>query len=158
MFRSRLLFAFYLLIVGESFALHFDLGRFPVAKSTSNSWNRLLTQFSHDGNYEVVPLNIGTGTHYTWIYVGSPPQRASVIVDTGSHVMAFPCKGCSSCGTHTDAPYDMSMSSTAEYVSCNSHPQYQCQLCGADDKCIISQVCVFVFIICDLWWIVVFGR
>lgn len=32
-------------------------------------------------------------THYTWVYAGTPPQRASVIVDTGSGILAFPCSG-----------------------------------------------------------------
>ena len=43
-------------------------------------------------------------THYAHVYVGTPAQRVSVIVDTGSHHTAFPCSGCKSCGKHTD-PY-----------------------------------------------------
>ena len=45
------------------------------------------------------PLFRGQGTHYVFIWVGSPPQRVSVIVDTGSHHTAFPCVGCK-CGQH----------------------------------------------------------
>lgn len=41
-----------------------------------------------------VPLHAGYGTHYSYFYVGTPPQRVSVIVDTGSHWTAFPCDGC----------------------------------------------------------------
>ena len=40
-----------------------------------------------------MPLGIGTGTHYVNAYIGTPPQRASIIVDTGSAKMALPCKG-----------------------------------------------------------------
>ena len=58
------------------------------------------------------PLFEGIGTHYAHIYVGTPPQRVSVIVDTGSHHTAFPCEGCSNCGTHTDAYYKPSASSS----------------------------------------------
>jgi hypothetical protein len=47
----------------------------------------------------VAPLFEGMGTHYSFIWVGTPPQRVSVIMDTGSHHTAFPCKGCK-CGTH----------------------------------------------------------
>jgi hypothetical protein len=43
------------------------------------------------------PLFEGIGTHYSFIWVGSPPQRVSVIMDTGSHHTAFPCVGCN-CG------------------------------------------------------------
>ena len=43
--------------------------------------------------YQGVPLSQGYGTHYVHLWVGSPtPQRQSVIVDTGSHFTAFPCK------------------------------------------------------------------
>ena len=48
------------------------------------------------------PLFEGLGTHYSFIWVGSPPQRVSVIVDTGSHHTAFPCVGCK-CGKHVFA-------------------------------------------------------
>jgi hypothetical protein len=60
-----------------------------------------------------VPLFIGTGTHYANLYVGSPPQRVSVIVDTGSHHTAFPCSGCQSCGDHTDPYFNPSASKTS---------------------------------------------
>jgi hypothetical protein len=43
------------------------------------------------------PLFEGIGTHYSFIWVGSPPQRVSVIMDTGSHHTAFPCVWCN-CG------------------------------------------------------------
>ncbi|RQM11583.1 hypothetical protein B5M09_006115 [Aphanomyces astaci] len=109
-----------------------------------------------DGNFEPVPLNLGLGTHYTWVYAGSPPQRASVIVDTGSHLMAFPCNGyahpscnvvvpnscirCDGCGTHTDAPFDTTKSSSLTYPSCASHlGSFTCGVCGLDDQCHISQ-------------------
>lgn len=45
------------------------------------------------------PLFQGMGTHYSFLWVGTPPQRVSVIMDTGSHHTAFPCTGCK-CGKH----------------------------------------------------------
>ena len=45
------------------------------------------------------PLFQGMGTHYSFLWVGTPPQRVSVIMDTGSHHTAFPCVGCK-CGKH----------------------------------------------------------
>jgi hypothetical protein len=48
--------------------------------------------------YQTTPLSQGYGTHYATVYVGTPPQRKSVIVDTGSHYTAFPCAGCTNCG------------------------------------------------------------
>lgn len=45
---------------------------------------------------EIAPLYPGYGTHYAYIYVGTPPKRQSVIIDTGSHQTAFPCEGTTS--------------------------------------------------------------
>ncbi|CAM9753368.1 unnamed protein product, partial [Phaeothamnion confervicola] len=72
--------------------------------------------------YEDTPLFPGYGTHFAYIYVGTPPQRVSVIVDTGSHFTAFPCVGCSNCGDHTDPYYDYETSKTGTVVGCD-----QCQ-------------------------------
>ena len=38
------------------------------------------------------------GYYYVEIQVGTPPSRQTVIVDTGSHLTAFPCIHCPSCG------------------------------------------------------------
>jgi len=78
---------------------------------------------------ENFPLYAGWGTHYAWVYIGTPPQRQSVIIDTGSHYTAFPCSGCSECGEHTDGYWNMKKSKTASVPKCqNSLP------------CTISQV------------------
>ena len=68
---------------------------------------------------EILPVYPGYGTHFVYIYVGSPPQRQSVIVDTGSHYTAFPCTGCSQCGQHTDPYWNPDNSSTAAIQVCN---------------------------------------
>jgi len=84
----------------------------------------------------VAPLFMGIGTHYAHVYVGEPPQRVSVIVDTGSHHTAFPCSGCKSCGHHTDPYFDPSLSKSLKYLQC-----HECQAsarCVAH-KCQVSQ-------------------
>ena len=56
----------------------------------------------------VIPLygNTSLGYYYANIYVGSPPQKQSVIVDTGSGQLALPCSKCVSCGTqHLQPPF-----------------------------------------------------
>ncbi|KAG5184163.1 hypothetical protein JKP88DRAFT_315783 [Tribonema minus] len=65
----------------------------------------------------------GLGTHFAYLWVGTPPQRVSVIVDTGSHYTAYPCAGCRECGAHTDAYFNQSASAT----------------CDADDHCLFGQ-------------------
>ena len=84
----------------------------------------------------VAPLFMGIGTHYANVYVGSPPQRVSVIVDTGSHHTAFPCVGCKSCGKHTDPYFQPELSSTLSYLQC--HECLASARCVAH-KCQISQ-------------------
>lgn len=68
---------------------------------------------------EDTPLFPGWGTHYAYVYAGTPPQRVSVIVDTGSHFTAFPCAECKNCGSHTDPYWDPRKSSTSHVVGCS---------------------------------------
>ncbi|KAE9031526.1 hypothetical protein PR001_g6251 [Phytophthora rubi] len=82
------------------------------------------------------PLGVGYGTHYAEIYLGIPAQRASVIVDTGSHMTALPCTACQGCGDHTDPLFDMSKSTTAKYLAC--HDFDSCRSCE-QDRCYVSQ-------------------
>lgn len=73
----------------------------------SKAWprrRRALAEAATKAEQGLTPLFMGIGTHYAHVYVGTPAQRVSVIVDTGSHHTAFPCSGCKSCGKHTD-PY-----------------------------------------------------
>jgi len=76
----------------------------------------------------VSPLFMGIGTHYAHVYVGEPPQRVSVIVDTGSHHTAFPCSGCKSCGHHTDPYFDPSKSKSLRWLECHE--------CVASARCV----------------------
>jgi Xylanase inhibitor N-terminal len=87
--------------------------------------------------FEEAPLMPGYGTHFSYVYVGTPPQRVSVIIDTGSHFTAFPCKGCKACGQHTDPYWDPDASSTAKATSCKDcHGAFTC---SAGEKCTFGQ-------------------
>jgi hypothetical protein len=50
-------------------------------------------KLAETGTTGLMPLFEGLGTHYSFVWVGSPAQRVSVIMDTGSHHTAFPCVG-----------------------------------------------------------------
>eukprot|EP00339_Tiarina_fusa_P009212 CAMPEP_0117043908 /NCGR_PEP_ID=MMETSP0472-20121206/30483_1 /TAXON_ID=693140 ORGANISM="Tiarina fusus, Strain LIS" /NCGR_SAMPLE_ID=MMETSP0472 /ASSEMBLY_ACC=CAM_ASM_000603 /LENGTH=837 /DNA_ID=CAMNT_0004755537 /DNA_START=208 /DNA_END=2721 /DNA_ORIENTATION=+ len=70
---------------------------------------------------EVGALYQGYGTHYVDLWCGSPPQRQTVIVDTGSGVTAFPCSGCSQCGVpqyHVDQLFVEANSATFSPNTC----------------------------------------
>jgi Xylanase inhibitor N-terminal len=79
----------------------------------------------------------GYGTHYVDLWVGSPPQRQTVIVDTGSSVTAFPCQDCSNCGVgyHIDQYFQEDLSHSFKEVMCED-----CILgdCGGGALCELS--------------------
>jgi hypothetical protein len=83
------------------------------------------------------PLYQGYGTHYVDLWVGTPPQRQTVIVDTGSSVTAFPCTDCINCGSgyHIDNYFQEEASSTFQDVDCK-----ECWLghCGKSPLCELS--------------------
>jgi len=66
----------------------------------------------------------GLWTHYVHLYVGTPPQKTSVIVDTGSSRTAFVCADCPGCGAHESPPFDTSKSSTYEERSGEMRASY----------------------------------
>ena len=76
-------------------------------KLLSNSW----------GLGKQATIHHMLGSFYSHIWVGTPPQRVSVIVDTGSHYTAFPCVGCK-CGKHMDPYFDPTKSTSSVIPSC----------------------------------------
>ena len=70
---------------------------------------------------------INLGYYSAELQVGTPPQRFSVIVDTGSSVTAIPCSGCVRCGKHSNPRFEPSRSSTFRSVPC-SEAEY-CRSC-----------------------------
>lgn len=75
------------------------------------------------------------GYYYVDLWVGTPPVRQTVIIDTGSRLTAFPCMDCPDCGHHMDKYFDYKNSSTSKPLLCNSvekcsgcsKPEDQCQ-------------------------------
>ncbi|TRY53310.1 Aspartyl (Acid) protease [Cryptosporidium tyzzeri] len=74
---------------------------------------------------------VSTAYYYSDIFVGLPePQRQSVILDTGSNLLAFSSTQCQQCGTHLDAYYDPFKSITKREVPCHSY----CKVCVNNKK------------------------
>ncbi|CAD7937107.1 unnamed protein product [Amoebophrya sp. A25] len=72
--------------------------------------------------------------YFVDLLIGDPEaQRTSVIIDTGSSLCGYPCKGCSHCGRHIDAAFDVSKSKSFHWIKCNAN----CNCQG--DKCSYSQ-------------------
>jgi Xylanase inhibitor N-terminal len=71
---------------------------------------------------QIAGLFQGYGTHYADLWCGTPPQRQTVIVDTGSGVTAFPCNECVGCGVpdyHIDGLFDETQSSSFNKLGCS---------------------------------------
>ena len=85
---------------------------------------------------QVGALYQGYGTHYVDLWVGKPPQRQTVIVDTGSGVTAFPCSGCADCGEsyHIDQFFQEQKSETFEKLTCDECTRGSCH----DHECRIG--------------------
>ncbi|XP_015901624.1 aspartic proteinase CDR1 [Ziziphus jujuba] len=66
--------------------------------------------------YDDLLLN---GYYTTRLWIGTPPQRFALIVDTGSTVTYVPCSTCDQCGNHQDPKFDPELSSTYQPVKCN---------------------------------------
>jgi len=64
--------------------------------------------------------------YYIDLLVGTPPQRVSAIIDTGSSVAAFSCRSCTHCGFHIDPAFDVAKSSTHHWVSCGPDCHASC--------------------------------
>lgn len=85
------------------------------------------------GDAEPTPVSElfqGYGTHYADLWCGTPPQRQTVIVDTGSGVTAFPCSDCHDCGVpkyHSDGLFEEGLSSTFEALDCKDCLRGRCR-------------------------------
>lgn len=79
--------------------------------------------------YFVIDLH-STGSekeyYFIHVFVGNPPQKQSLILDSGSSQISFTCITCSNCGMHDYPPFDIMKSISAE--NCNR------KLIG-DEKC-----------------------
>lgn len=79
----------------------------------------------------------GIGTHYVDIWVGHPqPQRQTLIIDTGSSIVGFPCDPCPKCGGeqyHTDPSYMDESSTTFTMVHCGDCEIGSCKHASRDE-------------------------
>ena len=48
------------------------------------------------------PLHEKSGTQHVHVWIGEPPARQTLIIDTGSRFSATACEGCKDCGVHAN--------------------------------------------------------
>lgn len=99
------------------------LSRHSYARRRTAILQENVTEQMQGGSFEsfqTAPLSQGIGTHYATVWVGTPSQPQTLIVDTGSHLTAFPCDPCQDCGVgyHSDKYFSPRLSSTFEWNTC----------------------------------------
>lgn len=57
------------------------------------------------------------GYYYVNVLIGTPPQKQSLILDSGSKLTILPCKGCTNCNKHQNPLYTPENSSTFKKVT-----------------------------------------
>lgn len=77
-----------------------------------------MTSISGVSAVDLIPMYPGFGTHFVYAYVGTPPQRQSLVVDTTGIRTAFVCKECKTCGEHNTKTFDPALSSTFNNSAC----------------------------------------
>lgn len=81
--------------------------------------------------------------YFVNVYLGNPPQKQSVIIDTGSHLTAVPCLPyCISCGKHMNPYYNSKLSSNSDVINCDSDKckNIENSKCESDNTCAYSSV------------------
>jgi hypothetical protein len=85
--------------------------------------------------------NATLGYYYINLYVGTPPQEQSVIIDTGSGQLAMPCSRCVSCGnSHIHKPFDLRSSSSSKVLTCVPHLPLRIQAMSYAGSAAVSPV------------------
>lgn len=69
---------------------------------------------------------VTTGYYSTKVYIGTPLQEFTLIVDTGSVVTYVPCSSCQSCGHHQNPRFEPKLSATYQRVPCTG----ECERCN----------------------------
>ena len=83
----------------------------------------------------IFPLHANSGTHHAYLYIGTPPQRQTLIIDTGSRITAFPCHPyCFDCAVHASKQFNLNASSSHSIVPCEECRLNQVELHRGDEN------------------------
>ena len=83
----------------------------------------------------IIPLHAVKGSHHVHLYIGSPPQRQVLILDTGSRLMAFTCQPCLDCGKHVSPVYFDPDRSTTTTIASSDHCLFEKSTQKLSGKC-----------------------
>lgn len=81
--------------------------------------------------------NSTIGYYFLEAYIGTPPQRKTLIVDTGSHLTIFPCSPCKQCRDHMTPSFVPSKSTSFEpLVRGKRYFNWSCEEMFANSKAV----------------------
>lgn len=84
-------------------------------------------------------LHKSNGGAYYWlnVFIGTPPQKQSVIIDTGSDITTLPCSDCQTCShNHRDSFFMFHESHTSHVQQCHQHMgHFPCSRCDNHQRC-----------------------
>jgi Xylanase inhibitor N-terminal len=92
-----------------------------------------------------LPLYAVSGTHHINAWIGQPPQKQALIVDTGSRLTATACDPCRQCGAATSRAnphFEPKKSTTFHSIACGQCTlvdQRKNDVCTKDRQCKVSQ-------------------
>lgn len=120
----------------ESFT--FNLNSMEISHSSPGQ--RYLSDNFFENSYPLYGNTTYLKYYYINIYIGNPPKKQAVLIDTGSYLATVPCLPfCQDCGRHINSYYDMRQSNTSRLLDCKSEfCEGGCS--GSDDKCSFSIV------------------
>jgi hypothetical protein len=87
---------------------------FKIQKGKGEFRNKIRLNFRElDDNQNKISEIYGNSSslnyYFVNIYLGNPPKRQAVIIDTGSHLTSVPCMPlCESCGKHLNSYFTIS--------------------------------------------------
>ncbi|KAG0591147.1 hypothetical protein KC19_1G153600 [Ceratodon purpureus] len=88
------------------------------------------------------PEFVGAGDFMVSIVLGTPPVKASIIIDTASDLTWIQSQPCNSCHQQKDPMYDPSKSSTYNVLACSSPI---CDKLVQDKQCTSGQSCRYAY-------------
>ena len=86
----------------------------------------------------IIQVQGGTQLGYYYIdsYIGNPPQKKGLIIDTGSQLMIIPKRGCEQCNPHQNGLFDERKSKTIKTLRSNKrYLGWKCRAEPRDDLC-----------------------
>jgi|AntRauTorckE5430_2_1112549.scaffolds.fasta_scaffold00825_3 hypothetical protein len=99
---------------------------------------KLIGKKGYPNSSETIAVYQDYGAYYIDIYLGTPAQRQTLLIDTGSVGTALPCSDCLDCGesNHTNTHFAEQLSSSFQNLTCSECLNGHCNT--SNDVCDVN--------------------